>query len=394
MFKQICIKPTENKFPTDVGFIAENLLYYEKVNLIASTDTLPVLLNNCDIGLLDELVTRGNLRLFIKENMLGTMSTTLPNGNIINDVALMSSENLTIEEFIYRSIFQSSGRRGYSRRISKRLLDIVEPIRYENGICDLIRNDLDDEDYVKQTIIDTLKLYNPELVLEPAEIQYEKVKTKKGFFFLTNLNFVEINKHIPNNPDGKLINSTGLILNIQETRGDMHLAASLNSEIATSPVQTQLMRLKFKDIFQKSHKCADEIYQFNDFILDDGYAIREAINSGEKSLTDFIDILEKADKYKTWLSKVEDDMDLIKEYHKEVTKETWIDKLPGKCFRWSIFTGLGLLVDFAGGGGFGTAVGLGLSAGDTFLLDKVLKGWNPSVFVNNKLKGLTNKKQQ
>jgi len=393
MFKQICIQPTENKFPTDIGFIVENLLYYEKVNLIASTDTIPILLNNCDIGVLEELVNRGNLDLYIKENMLGLMSNTLYNGNIVNDVALIHSDNVTIEEYIYRSIYNSSGRRGYSRRNSIKFLDIVKPIKYEDGICDLIRKDFDDENYVKQTIVDTLKLYNSKLTISAEEIKYEKVKTENGFLFLTNLDLEQINNHIPNNTNGKLIDTTGLILNIQETRGDMHLAASLNSEIATSPINTQLMRLKFKDIFQKSNKCADEIYQFNDFILDDGYAIREAINSGEKNLYDFLKILEKADKYKDWLSNVEDDKNLIKEYHNEVTKETWIDKLPGKGFRWSIFTGLGLLVDtVGGGGGVGTTIGLGLSAGDTFLLDKVLKGWNPSVFVNNELKGLLNNK--
>ena len=392
MFKQICIKPTENKYPTDIGFIAENLLYYEKVNLIASTDTIPVLLNNCDIDVLSELVKRENLNIYIKENILGTMSTTLSNGNVINDVALMHSDNLTIEEFLFRSIFNSSGRRGYSRRISKRLLDIVQPIKYEDGICDLIRNDLDDENYVKQTIIDTIKLYNPEIIIQKEEITYEKVKTEKGFFFLTNLDFDKINKHIPNNPDGQLINSTGLILNIQETRGDMHLAASLNSEIATSAIQTQLMKLKFKDIFQKSNKTSDEIYQFNDFILDDGHAIREVLNSGEKTFGDFLKILDKADKFKDWLSNVENDKSLIKAYHTEVTKETWVDKLPTKGFRWSFFTGLGLLVDAVGGGGLGTAIGLGLSAGDTFLLDKILKGWKPSVFVDNELIPMINKK--
>ncbi|MBA7548046.1 hypothetical protein ES705_40492 [subsurface metagenome] len=188
-----------------------------------------------------------------------------------------------------------------------------------------------------------------------------------------------------------MISSTGLILNIQETRGDMHLAAALESEIATTQIHTNLMKLKFKDIYQKSQRSSEELYQFNDFTLDNGHAIREAINSEEKDFKDILAILEKAAKFKDWLDKVEDDQDIIKEYYNEVTKETWVDKLPGKSFRWSFFTGLGLLVDFAGGGGIGTAVVLGLSVADTFLLDKVIKGWNPSVFVDNELKELIKK---
>jgi len=392
MFEQICIKPTENTFPTDIGFIAENLLYYGKVNLIASTDTLPVLLDNCDVELLIELMNRGCLKIYMKGNILGTMSTKLSNGNTVNDVALITSDNHTVEELAYRSLFLHTQRTGYSRRTSKRLLDYIEPIKYDDGICDLIRTDLDNEKYVKDSIIDTIKLYNPHINIEPNEIQYKKIKTEKGFFFLTNLNFEEINKQIPHNPDGKLVDSTSFILNIQETRGDMYFSSSLGCEIATTPIQTQLMRLKFKDIYQKIHKSTDDIYQFNDFILNDGHSIKEVINSGERKFSDFIKLLDKAEKYKGWLLKVGEDQNLIKEYHKAVTKDTWVDKLPGKSLRWSFFTGLGLALDIAGAGGVGTAVGLGLSAGDSFLLDKVIKGWNPSVFVDNELNRFVNKK--
>jgi hypothetical protein len=208
------------------------------------------------------------------------------------------------------------------------------------------------------------------------------------------LNYEEINKHIPNNPDGKMISSTRLILNIQETRGDMHLAAALDAEIATTPINMHLMRLKFKNIYQKSQKSSDDLYQFNDFILDNGHAIREAINSGEKNFNDFLTILEKAAKFKDWLKKVDDDQNIIKEYYKAVTRETWVDKLPGKSFRWAFFTGLGLAMDAAGAGGIGTAIGLGLSVGDNFLLDKVLKGWKPNVFIDNELKGLIGKDEK
>jgi hypothetical protein len=34
----------------------------------------------------------------------------------------------------------------------------------------------------------------------------------------------------------------------------------------------------------------------------------------------------------------------------------------------------------------GAAVGVGLSAADTFLLDKLLKGWKPNQFVEGPLK--------
>lgn len=53
--------------------------------------------------------------------------------------------------------------------------------------------------------------------------------------------------------------------------------------------------------------------------------------------------------------------------------------------RWSLFTGAGLLLDALYGGGLGTASGLALSAGDAFLLDKLVKGWKPNQFIDNTL---------
>jgi hypothetical protein len=172
----------------------------------------------------------------------------------------------------------------------------------------------------------------------------------------------------------------------------MHIASSLNAEIATNPINTQLMKLKFNDIYEKSTKSSDEIFQFNDFTLDRAHAIREVINSGEREFKDFLAILNKADEFRSWLHNIEDDKSIIKEYHSAVTSETWVDKLPGKSLRWSFFTGLGVAIDLLGAGGIGTASGIVLSAGDAFLLDKVAKGWNPSVFVDKELKKLTDKK--
>jgi hypothetical protein len=131
MFDRICIKPTEGTFPTDIGFIAENLLYYEQVIVIASTDTLPILLNNCDVEYLIELMRMGNLKILIKENLLGTMSQNMTDGRVINDVMLVSSESLTTEKIVFESVLNTTGRRGHSKRVSKRLLTrcAIEPKR-------------------------------------------------------------------------------------------------------------------------------------------------------------------------------------------------------------------------------------------------------------------------
>ncbi len=385
MFKNICIIPNEQSFPTDIGFIAENLLYYENVNVIAESNTLPVLINNCGVDVLIELLTNRNLKIFVRDSLLAIESHQHPYGNL-NDVALVSSPTLTKEEHIFRGLFASTGRRGYSKRTAQRILPFIESINYENSIPELVRTDLKDKDYIKQVIIDTIKYYNPEITIRAEEFDYKFEKIENKYLFYSNLDYAEINKRIPNNPDGKIINPTSLMLNITETRGDMHLSSLLNAEIATTAIHSELMKIKFHEIYKKTSKSTSDLFQFNDFTLANGHAIRETINDGDKNFEDFFKVLDKAEKFKDWLKNIDDDKNIVREYYEAVSKETWIDKLPGKSFRWSFFTGAGLLLDALATGGIGTAVGLGLSAGDAFLLDKVAKGWKPSVFIDKNLK--------
>jgi hypothetical protein len=393
MLQTICIIPNEQTFPTDIGLIAENLLYYKQVIIIVGTDTLPKLLKNCDIEILQELITRKLLRICICENFIGVFSQQTQSGITINDVTSFSVPELTTEEFVFNGIFKSSGRRGYSKRATQKLLPFVESIKYDDEVCDMVREDLCEHSFIKSAILNTIQFYIPDVNLTINQIQYEWVKNNSGlgYLFNTNLDYEKINKLIPNNPSGNIINPTNLIGNILHTRGDMHLASTFNAEITTTAINTSLMKLKFKQIYENTTKHIDEIFQFNDFVLSNGFAIREAINSGDKEFKDFIEILNKADKFKSWLDKIDGDKSIIKEYHEAVTRETWVDKLPSKSVRWSLFTGVGLLLDISLAGGLGTAIGIGVSFSDTFLLDKLLKGWKPNVFVEKDLKKIITK---
>ena len=83
-----------------------------------------------------------------------------------------------------------------------------------------------------------------------------------------------------------------------------------------------------------------------------------------------------------WLKQKDPDTNLVREYYQAVTESTWIDKLPGKGARFSIFTGAGILIDSFLTGGISTAIGVALGLGDTFLLDKIVKGWKPNQYID------------
>ncbi|MDO9117403.1 MAG: hypothetical protein Q7U39_05565 [Nitrospira sp.] len=80
------------------------------------------------------------------------------------------------------------------------------------------------------------------------------------------------------------------------------------------------------------------------------------------------------------------DSELVKEYYQAIVKKTWVDKLPTRVVRWSVFTGLGVGVDLVGAGGLGTVAGVVLSAFDAAIVEQMIAGWKPHHFVEGPLR--------
>ena len=70
----------------------------------------------------------------------------------------------------------------------------------------------------------------------------------------------------------------------------------------------------------------NKIEVFQDFVLDDARAVSEAINSGARSFSELIPIIQKATRFKKWIADKEPDAQLAKDYFREVTADTWVDK--------------------------------------------------------------------
>jgi hypothetical protein len=164
---------------------------------------------------------------------------------------------------------------------------------------------------------------------------------------------------------------------------EMTLWAQLDSEVAVTEDQADLLVTRVNNILTRRTASLVTLSAFQDFVFDDARAVREAINKGHRTIRELLPILSQARKFHGWLSSKGPEVNLLKEYHREVTAVTWIDKLPTKTARWAIFTGAGIGIDALGAGGIGTAFGVALSAMDQFFLDKIAKGWKPHHFVNS-----------
>jgi hypothetical protein len=129
-----------------------------------------------------------------------------------------------------------------------------------------------------------------------------------------------------------------------------------------------------------------EIDLFQEMHLDHARTIREVMNSKERTFEEFLAVLDKAEKFKEWMAGRNPDQNLITEYYKASTRESWLDKLPSKTARWVITTGLGAAVETLYPTGAAIAASQGVSLLDATMLDRLLKGWRPNQFVNKTLK--------
>jgi hypothetical protein len=145
------------------------------------------------------------------------------------------------------------------------------------------------------------------------------------------------------------------------------------------------MKIKYLNLMRRRERSIEEIDLFQDLHLRDANNIRGVVNSKEHSFDEFLKLLDSAEKFKGWLRANNPDENLLREYFKAVTRETWIDKLPSKGFRWVITTGLAAAVENFYPTGAAIMASQGLSLLDATLLDRILKGWKPDQFVKGPL---------
>jgi hypothetical protein len=216
----------------------------------------------------------------------------------------------------------------------------------------------------------------------PDNTRFTVMRLGGDFAIETNLDFAAINRLSNVNE----ISGAYILAHIVSARADTYFAADYMGELVTSPANSALIRLKHFDFIRRRSKSEDQHDMFENVVLNDARTVREVVNSKERSITEFFHLLDEGAKFRNWMHSQNPDAQLVREYYDQVNKETWIGRLPGKSLRFAFFTGAGMLADLFAPTGLGTAAGLGIGATDSLLLDKLLKGWRPSHFIEGPLK--------
>ena len=385
MFDAITIKSNESEdLAISPSFLAECLLFYNSVNFLAHKDSFKDLFKLCGIDGIIELIKMKRLNLYIKKDIIGT--TRFPGNRESYDVLNTHDTKFDKESYIVAQLEQLYEPVKIRHHLNE-LMDLISVQEYDDSIIEEINEDLKNQNFLTEALVETIKYWYPNANLRNTEINARYFQVGEWGPFKSHL--FETNIDLSQYPQ---ISPSSIILNIAEARGNIHLAGLFNSEIADRTIYANIVRLKVNSLIQKQSNSLNNISSFNEYILQDYKPLGDVILNKEKSFSEFIDLLHKSDKFKSWLKDVDCDSKLIAEYYKAVTKDSWVESLPSKAVRFYIFTGAGLILDAAFAGGLGTAIGIALTAGDSFLIEKLLKKWKPNQFIDEPLKNFLGKK--
>ncbi|WCL50650.1 hypothetical protein [Leptospira sp. GIMC2001] len=369
----------------DLGSLAEALIYYGEVRVLAKKYIIEELLLKIGPGPLIRLLETGILKLIYEFDMIGIHTRSNENKDEIHSPVIFHAVNDEPDEAFRNLLFSLTGQSGKSRRIAKKIQSLVKIIDRNDDLINAFYNDLDNKEYINNSIKELLRLYVPEYTI-PHSFNFQVKREDKSFKIATNLDFQEINNfyHLRIPKSDSSIANAYLMNHLLDARENSRLCAEFKSDIYIDSINRKLLELCFSSIIQKTDRNIKEIEIFQNFNFENSKAIREAVNSGHINFLDIVKLVEKSLKFKEWISEKADDHELIKEYFKEVNSGSLIDKIPGKTVRWSFFTTAGFIIGSAVESGLvGTGAGIALSAFDAFVLDLIAKGWKPNLFIDS-----------
>jgi len=378
--------------PIDIGWLVECMLFYNKTVVMAEQSILKQLVRYFGIDNLVRLIEAEILEIVYTESRVGIHTQAINNIQYHNSVRF-SSPQYTIFDVLNKICTEVTGKTGKGRRTANKIRDKIKTSTDEtNKVLLGANSSMLEQDYIDfaAKFIINQKLPSP---IDLSNNFFRTEKTPNGIKVTSNFDFQILNhlyhKVIP--PSHSSLTPSSILINVLDLEEELYFSSLNLSEMATSEISSTLAKRKFNDIINKSEKSADKISHFQGFVLDEAKDLRGAINSDKVEIDKLMDVLIKSTKFKSWLSKLDSDRNLIKDYHLEVTKESFVDKLPAKSVRFSFFTGLGIASDALITGGLGTAVGISAGALDSFYLDKLISGWKPNQFIEQDVKGLLKK---
>jgi hypothetical protein len=396
MFDLICVRrqtPFDAPLPLDLGFLADALLFYQDVHLIADHDILNQLGRECGTRVLEPLIKENFLRFSYLDKRAGVRNFEVGGSRVTYQPVAMWPENGGWHlDKVAPELFSATPLNGpgVGRHFGQWFAGHVPTLDIGDDLLSGVRQDFDDATYVEVAVERILALLAPTYRL-PQDYRFRVEREGDKFGVDTNVDFVKANESFNQRTGstGDTLSPSSLLLYVLEARSDVYFAGQEGAELATAATHSAAISLKMQRIVDAAARSSGEIEAFQNMTLSNAHEIGDNLVYGYRTWSEFVDLLRKARRFKEWLRGQPTDAALTRGYLEALEKDTWYGSLPGKVLRLLAFTSLGAAVPMVLGDTgpvLPIVTSLGLGAADSLLLEKLLAGWKPNQFVNGPLK--------
>jgi hypothetical protein len=294
-----------------------------------------------------------------------------------------------IEQQFSRELGNSSEVRAQARLLGQH----AKERRQVETVLAAIQSQIADKPYLENCIREILKALVPEYHI-PKDLGLEIFDTGQGFVVLSKLDFEGINEiyHRTVPIEHSSVNMAYMLVQMLDAEKEIDFAAKSDNDLWVDEAGSAILRLRMNSLTNRA-KGAREHIDYFERVEFEGRTFRSVINSGERTVSELLDLLEREDarKFKKWLSEQTPTGALIKEYDKAVfSADRWTKRLPFKTGKLMVFAGIGAAIGEALGHiGLGTAASvaagfatnLAVGTSDELLTSKLTSGWKPNQFI-------------
>ncbi|QEV41461.1 hypothetical protein CP978_25455 [Streptomyces nodosus] len=371
------------------------MLFYRKVRLAVTRHSLKQLIvslgpdvavevaKNVDLIYLDRdfalrTEDRGTHRERHRPATIAVMDSVQRAGEVVHLAQPLDS--LVFD--LFREVTGASGR---GKRRAKQFLNQVKVHDFDPALLGLARQDWEDEALVRQVLVDLVQELAPAYSL-PDDFKVSLVPSADEHYqFETNLDWAAVSRAGGVREGDLLLDPAKVLLGMVEMRQDLALGASLGSSLTQDRIGERITRTKVKELVAQLDGQQTKIDQFQELVVKGVGDLRGAIKSGRRSFEEFLNVLQKAGRFRDWVDGQAPTSDLVDEYYANAFKKSPLERHPFKELRWMIPTAVeyGLIAVHAEE--TAPPAALGMVALDQLVVARFSKGWRPATFINDEL---------
>lgn len=363
------------------GQLAECLLFYDQVNLIANIDDMAKLINTIGLDELVELSHYG-LRIITTNFTLGILP--FPDFHNPNEVRVnpfsLQNEDLT-HRYLCKSIntaLHISGEELESRISQLRGMTTLYTL--ESDITKQIHEEAVSS-FARRLLYNELETKGAGHLLLDGTLHYKFCGNEESVKLETNMNDPLVAKEIEKLQVKSILDHNRFLLNLATSMVSLHQSAYFDGEMMTATSEERTISLKLNSLQEIINKGQKDIQLVQRLANPEYHSIADTLDQGRKTFCELIQLLEKAQRFKEWKQTIPDESDFITEYSKAAATESkWTDNALVKSGRWLSTSIVGAIPII------GTIAGPLVSAFDTFAMDRMLKKWTPNQFLQTNVR--------